>query len=734
MLLAAAAAALAADTAPPPIPPPWRLSADRIEHRRADQRLEAEGEVILERLRPGLPPVTITADRLRHLLDTNVVEAEGHVTVTGGGPRLSASRVRLDLDQETGVIEDASIFVPETRFYFTGKRVEKTGPLSYRFENGSVSACPAGEDGNRAWRIDARRAELTLEGYARLHGAVLRIRELPVLYTPYLLLPAKTVRATGFLFPELSSSARDGSGVIAPFFVNVSPSADLTLYPGFLERRGPFAGLEARSVLSRDSRLVLRASFLHDTKPDTPGDDFLDDGYLRDRRDRYWLRGKADLRLAPGLTLATDLDLVSDRDLLREYRHPPLGSDEDQRLFSRDFHRDLQPVSLPWRETSARLRRERSWGILGIETLAVKDAWDEPRAATPVQLLPRLLAAGSLVAREHRLFLAWDAEALHAWRREGVGGLRLNLAPRLAARLPLWPWLDNQLSLGLRHTSYRVATFGKAAWQDAATPSRTAVRFGLGLAVPLRRAFHPRGMFGWQRLVHLLRPELAYHYQAASGQDAVPQLDGTDRLEGENLLEYGIDNLLRIRDSTAAERRLGRLRLRQWYDIATARHAPAATGRHPFSDILVELELHPTPASQLRYQTTVSVHGQGVTGYDLSTGWQGGDNGYFRLDYRYQRDPNRAFPYRYLTAATRSSAYLGLAGGGWLRPDLRLEGDLSRSLDSARTVHSNLRLSYRPSCWNMELELSHGAGESRLVLRFGLEGLGRIPSIGLFGK
>ncbi len=145
------------------------------------------------------------------------------------------------------------------------------------------------------------------------------------------------------------------------------------------------------------------------------------------------------------------------------------------------------------------------------------------------------------------------------------------------------------------------------------------------------------------------------------------------------------------------------------------------------------MELRPTPASQLRYETTVSVHGQGVTGYDLSSGWRNDDNGYLRLNYRYQRDPNRSFPYRYIAGATQSSAYLGLAGGGWLRPDLRLEGNLSRSLDSARTVESNLRLSYQPSCWNMELEFSHGAGESRLVLKFGLEGLGKIPGIGLSG-
>ncbi len=711
--------------------PPWRLSADRIEHRRADQELDAQGSVVLERLRPGLPPVTIQADSLRHYLDENVVEAEGNVTVTSDGPRLTARRIRLDLDRETGIIEDASIFLPTTHFYFTGKRVEKTGPFSYRFENGSVTACPAEDGASRAWRIVTRQAELTLEGYARLHGATLRIKEIPVFYTPYLLLPAKTVRATGFLFPEFTSSGRDGTGIVAPFFIDLSPSADLTLYPGFLEKRGVTAGLEARLVASRRSRLTLRASFLHDTKPDTAGDDFLDDGYFRATRDRYWLRGKGDAALGPSLHLEADLDLVSDRDFLREYRDGPLGSNRDQVIFRRDFHRDLQDVSLPFRESSVRLRRTSGWGVVGVEALAVKDVWDEPRASTPLQVLPRGLTVGAVPWG--RVVLDWDGEFVNYWRYDGVGTQRLDLLPRLGIRLPLGAWLDNRVSVGLRQTLYRVEAHGNATWPHGSGADRTAGYFGADLAVPLARTFHPGGIFGWQRLVHVLRPAVAYRYVAVPDQADLPDLDAVDRLEKVNMLEYGVTNVVRVDsaiDGAVRSRRLGRLRIRQWYDIAEARRSPSPADRHPFSDILVELDLAPTPTTWLAYETTVSVHGQGVTGYDLAGGWRGDRGDSLRMDYRYQRDPNREFPYFYVPPGGESSAYLSLGGGTWLGSTLRLEGNLSRSLDSARTVSSNLRLLYSPTCWNLEMEFSHGAGESRLMFKFGLEGLGRIPGIG----
>ena len=43
-----------------------------------------------------------------------------------------------------------------------------------------------------------REARVQVDGYAHVHGATMRAKKLPVLYTPYLLWPVKSERSSGF--------------------------------------------------------------------------------------------------------------------------------------------------------------------------------------------------------------------------------------------------------------------------------------------------------------------------------------------------------------------------------------------------------------------------------------------------------------------------------------------------------------------------------------------------------
>ena len=97
---------------------------------------------------------------------------------------------------------------------------------------------------------------------------------MPVFYTPYLLVPVKNTRQTGFLFPEFSFSENNGFGFNLPFFLNISDSADVTFYPEYLTNRGFMPGAEFRYVASAADKGIFTANFLHDKLSDPSETDY----------------------------------------------------------------------------------------------------------------------------------------------------------------------------------------------------------------------------------------------------------------------------------------------------------------------------------------------------------------------------------------------------------------------------------------------------------------------------
>ncbi|MEJ2690602.1 MAG: LPS assembly protein LptD, partial [Deltaproteobacteria bacterium] len=301
----------------------------------------------------------LTADWLSFSVTDQKVKARGHVFLDTGEEKIRAEEVEISLEDEKGVLRQTSIKIPGNSLTFLGDTVRKTGPYAYSFENGFVTACPFKEGKSPPWSIHATDTKLTVEGYASLWNTTFCIKNVPVLYSPYLLLPAKTVRQTGFLFPELSHSDRDGLGLIAPFFINLSASSDLTLYPGYLDKRGGFAGAEFRYVAGPESAGTFMVNYLDDSHRDSASDDFNDDGYYRQTRNRYWLRAKADQRISDTTAAKFDLDVVSDRDYLQEYRDGIVGFDQSNENFFKNYHRDLQEASIPFRQSSLQVTKTR---------------------------------------------------------------------------------------------------------------------------------------------------------------------------------------------------------------------------------------------------------------------------------------------------------------------------------------------------------------------------------------
>ena len=156
-----------------------------------------------------------------------------------------------------------------------------------------------------AWYIDASRVDLYLdenEGAAR--NGVLRFKGVPILYSPYLTFPLGRDRKTGFLIPTYGTSSNGGFELTTPYYLNLAPNYDATLYPRYLSKRGLLMGTEFRH-LGESSRSQVFGTYI-----------------MRDQQtgEKRWLySAQHTQQLGYGLRAYLDARKASDDDYFRDF-------------------------------------------------------------------------------------------------------------------------------------------------------------------------------------------------------------------------------------------------------------------------------------------------------------------------------------------------------------------------------------------------------------------------------
>ncbi|WDT80662.1 MAG: hypothetical protein MPW14_02400 [Candidatus Manganitrophus sp.] len=194
---------------------PIQLDADRLEYRREEDLFIAEGSVVAIQ-----GPLRIEADAIRLDNRTGRLIAEGNVRFTDGDDRIDASRVELDVNTQLGVLHNAEIFIEVENYHIEADKAERYALDRYLLENAYFTACDCIEDPD--WHIRAQRLRLQIDGYLTARNVVFYANEVPILYLPYLLYPAKTERQTGLLIPRMGYSSRDGFRYNQDFFWAIS--------------------------------------------------------------------------------------------------------------------------------------------------------------------------------------------------------------------------------------------------------------------------------------------------------------------------------------------------------------------------------------------------------------------------------------------------------------------------------------------------------------------------------
>ena len=170
--------------------------------------------------------MTVQAERIEVDQATRVVTAYGDVILDQGPRRISGRSMTFDLDDKTGTFTDATAYV-DPDYYFKGTEIAKVEEDVYTVENGVFTSC---EGEVPPWSFSLKKARVRVGGYAKVRGAAMKVKKLPVFYTPYLLWPAKTERSSGLLIPQPGYSDRRGASLGLAYYQTLGRSYDTTFF------------------------------------------------------------------------------------------------------------------------------------------------------------------------------------------------------------------------------------------------------------------------------------------------------------------------------------------------------------------------------------------------------------------------------------------------------------------------------------------------------------------------
>ncbi len=231
------------------------IQADRIE------RITKEDWVATGNVQVTYKEMVVTADRLEYNSETEDTRTPGPVRFAEGIHWVTASRMEVNLRTQLGTFYGAEGFTDQD-FYFKAKVVHKTGPGTYRIQSAIVTGC---EEDIPKWSFSMGHANMDVKSYVSSRNTLFRIKNIPLIYTPYIRVPLQRKRrASGFLIPNTGTSNNKGRRVSESFYLTLGDSADFTFTGDYFSKRGPGYGGRFRARPRKETDIELRTYFIKD--------------------------------------------------------------------------------------------------------------------------------------------------------------------------------------------------------------------------------------------------------------------------------------------------------------------------------------------------------------------------------------------------------------------------------------------------------------------------------------
>lgn len=463
----------------------------------------------------------ITADRADYDKTTDSADLTGAVDYWDNEVYLRGESAHLNFDDGTGTMHAATYQLVRDRGRGTADELFMDVGTRTRGTRVSYTTCDPEADGidlrSNAWRISASSIDLDHETeYGSARNVVLRIKDIPVMYLPYISFPLSDKRKSGFLAPGLGSTNQHGLEILTPYYWNIAPHMDATLTPRWLTDSGVMGMGEFRYLLQRGEGQV-NLEYL-------PGDDKYND------EDRSLIGFIHDQDFGRNARLFLTYNRVSD----------------DQYL--EDFGSQLRVTATRFLERRADFVYRGGWwrAHARVQDFQITDDSVDP-ASEPYQKMPQVRIGVNPLRGRNQLNVGMLSEIAYFNRDNGlfaddVNGARLDLYPTVSYPLQeRWGYVTPKV--GVRFTQYDLDDTGP---YDS-SPSRILPIASVDSGLFMEREFE----FGSGSYTQTVEPRLYYLYIPDDDQEDIPVFDTSifNRFYGALFRENRFTSIDRIGDA-----------------------------------------------------------------------------------------------------------------------------------------------------------------------------------------
>lgn len=627
----------------------------------------------------------IETDQAEYKKATEHVQAKGNVKLITDSIKINSESANFDLKSNHAVLQKAEYQMLNSHARGKADKIEiknknKNGSIT-KLSNATYTTC---QPGNTDWSLNANNITLnnkTHQGHAS--HVVIRFKDVPFFYFPYLSFPLGEDRLSGFLFPSFSNSNLHGTELVIPYYWNIHPQLDATITPRFMTKRGTLLQSEFR-YLTENTKGTLSAEQLYNDK------------IFKDDRER--LQWKHQSTPKAGWQTKVDYDSVADIQHLN------------------DFGNNLNSTSTTYLTRAADLiYNSQNW------LLNVKAEDNQILSGTnPYKRLPQITLNSRYAEEDNVINYQLQTEAVrfdHADYK--VIGQRVHIKPEVSYPLRTAAgFLESKLSL--QYTNYNLQQT-----PGAKNLSRTVPTFSLNSGL----FFERESQLFSNTYIQTLEPQLFYVYVPYKDQSALPIFDtsvyafninqsftdyrfnGIDRIGDDNRLTTALATRF-INQQSGKEEFMARIGQIYYFTDRKVQLPNVATDTTSRSNIIAEFKLQPnnwTISSQLEWDPVLK---ENVTSSS-------------QLGYQYKKfNLNIAQRYQRNAIETREIKI------NWeINPRWKLHSSNLFDVRNDQIVENLFGVNYESCCWGLNLTtkeryLSSAQIDRGIYLELVLKGFG----------
>ena len=235
---------------------PTFIGAKASRYQQEEQIATLAGDVVM---RQG--SMQIEADEASLYQAENRGELNGKVRLRDNGALIVGDHADVQLDTGAAKVDNAEYILHKSRIRGSALYAKRGENAIIRLKDGTYTTC---EPNSNAWQLKGNNITLNpATGFGTATNVTLRVKDIPVFYTPYIYFPIDDRRQSGFLPPSFSSSTDTGFMLVTPYYFNLAPNYDATLYPRYMTKRGLLMEGEFR-YLTESSEGQFGAAYLND--------------------------------------------------------------------------------------------------------------------------------------------------------------------------------------------------------------------------------------------------------------------------------------------------------------------------------------------------------------------------------------------------------------------------------------------------------------------------------------